>query len=419
MSSSPNRLTVVNDKLFFVANNNDFGSELWVSDGTLNGTNLVKDINPGSESSNPLNLTVVNDKLFFIANNNDFGSELWISDGTQDGTNLVKDINPGNISSSPNNLTVVNDKLFFTANNGENGSELWITDGTENGTNLVKDINPGNISSSPNRLTVVNDKLFFTANNGENGSELWVSDGTLNGTNLVKDINPNSDNSSNLGNFFVFDDKLFFVNINDQNQIELWASDGTSQGTHLIEDIGNISNDPRFSSTLAAYEFTILNDTLFFLAENENGYQLWQVESENNLLIANDDKLTIFTDETINLTADLLSNDSGDDLEIIEVGKPSNGIVSLDSSGDIFFAASEDFIGDATFTYTVGDRNGVIDSAIVNLTVQQSDFTTLAEDKSILGIATNIFPEDTGISSNFAENSLMAIQENNFGFIHS
>ncbi|MEM9924373.1 MAG: Ig-like domain-containing protein [Cyanobacteria bacterium P01_D01_bin.50] len=49
---------------------------------------------------------------------------------------------------------------------------------------------------------------------------------------------------------------------------------------------------------------------------------------------------------------------------------PSNGSVSLDSKGDIFFTASKGFSGDASFTYTIADSNNAIDSAIVNLTIQ-------------------------------------------------
>ncbi len=45
-------------------------------------------------------------QLYFIADNGEHGFELWRSDGTSDGTRMVKDINPGksgafNIPSTP------------------------------------------------------------------------------------------------------------------------------------------------------------------------------------------------------------------------------------------------------------------------------------------------------------------------------
>ncbi|MEO1376317.1 MAG: ELWxxDGT repeat protein, partial [Cyanobacteria bacterium J06635_10] len=303
-----------------------------------------------------------------------FGRELWVSDGTENGTQVVKDISSGNNFSSIINLKVANDKLFFAANATGFGRELWVSDGTENGTQLVKDINPGSNGSEPTHLTAFNDKLFFVADNDQFGRELWVSDGTENGTQLVKDINPGS-NGSNFLEFTVFDEKLFFVNLNDQNQYQLWVSDGTSQGTHLIEDIASIEDESRLSlSPNGFYEFTILNNTLFFLAEARNGFQLWKVESENNPPIANDDRLSIFAGESINLTTDLLSNDididTVDTFNIIGVGTPSNGRVSLDSNGDVFFTANKGFSGDASFTYTIADSNNAIDSATVNLTIQ-------------------------------------------------
>ena len=73
------------------------------------------------------------------------------SDGTADGTVMVKDINPGG-SSVPLGFASVGNMLYFTANDGVNGRELWKTDGTSAGTVLVKDINSGLADSKPNGL---------------------------------------------------------------------------------------------------------------------------------------------------------------------------------------------------------------------------------------------------------------------------
>src|SRR5437867_3665227 len=81
------------------------GQELSKSDGTAEGTVLVKDIYPGPQvpgsiegSSFPQALINVNGTLFFTAVHPDTGRELWKSDGTPEGTVLVKDINPGTAS---------------------------------------------------------------------------------------------------------------------------------------------------------------------------------------------------------------------------------------------------------------------------------------------------------------------------------
>ena len=162
---------------------------------------LVKDINPGSEgyygsypsSSEPSNFIEFDDRLFFTANDGENGNELWVSDGTSSGTQLLVDINPGGSegyyggyyyadSSYASNFIEFNDQLFFTANDGENGNELWVSDGTSSGTQLLVDINPGGsegyygyygFSSSASNLTVIGDELFFSANDGETGRELF------------------------------------------------------------------------------------------------------------------------------------------------------------------------------------------------------------------------------------------------------
>lgn len=183
-------------------------TELWKSDGTAAGTQLVKDIAPGIAEGLPRYLTVVNNKLCFSAKSSGTNYELWVSDGSEAGTVLLKDIFPGLTGSNPQNFTRVDSVIYFTADDGVNGKELWKTDGTEAGTMLVKNIRAGSSSSSPGNLTAVNDLLYFTANNGMNGNELWQSDGTEAGTIMVQDLNPSG--SSLPSNLFFTGTDLFF-----------------------------------------------------------------------------------------------------------------------------------------------------------------------------------------------------------------
>ena len=167
---------------------------MWRSDGTEEGTFVVKDIYPGGYDSNPMFLTAGQDVLYFIANDGVHGEALWSSDGTKEGTLLVKDFIPGTGSALPRNLTAVNDILFFYLNDGVHGDELWSSDGTEEGTVLVKDIYPGEDDSyyyyNEYPFIAYKNQLFFIANDGIHGNELWSSDGTADGTVLVKDIYP-------------------------------------------------------------------------------------------------------------------------------------------------------------------------------------------------------------------------------------
>ena len=55
---------------------------------------MVRDINPGGESG-PEYLTALGKTLYFSADDGVHGRELWASDGTREGTYLVKDIDAG------------------------------------------------------------------------------------------------------------------------------------------------------------------------------------------------------------------------------------------------------------------------------------------------------------------------------------
>lgn len=278
-SSNPAWLTPVGGNLFFAASDGntaaDHGVELWKTDGTAAGTQMVVDINPGNQDGNPSHLTNVNGTLFFSATDGtsaaNHGVELWKSDGTAGGTSLVADINPGNQDSNPSELTDVNGVLFFAASDGNgatgHGTELWISDGTSGGTLLAKDINPGKNSSDPSGLLNVNGTVYFAADDGTHGSELWRSDGSDAGTYLVQDIYPGAQAS---GPTFLnnYNGNLLFAADDGTHGYELWHSDGTTAGTYLFKDI-----NPTGSSF--PLNFARLNP-LFFLADDGTGFKLWK-----------------------------------------------------------------------------------------------------------------------------------------------
>ena len=84
----------------------------------------VIDLNPLGDSS-PKSLTALAGTMFFAADDGSQGEELWKSDGTAQGTQLVLDIAAVG-GSSPSELIVVDGTLFFTADDGNLGRELWM-----------------------------------------------------------------------------------------------------------------------------------------------------------------------------------------------------------------------------------------------------------------------------------------------------
>ena len=194
-SSNPNNLTNNNGILYFTAKTSSNGREIWRSDGTVNGTFQIKDINSNSDSSiqdefhqSSEPLAVLSNEVYFEANDGIHGIELWKTDGTEQGTQLVKDIQEGSENSNPSEFELVNNILYFQASDDLHGNELWRTDGTESGTFLVSDILKGEISSNPLNIVNIGEDLFFTAETGDSGKQVWKLEnfGTLNISENIK-----------------------------------------------------------------------------------------------------------------------------------------------------------------------------------------------------------------------------------------
>ena len=269
-TSNPFEFVASGNKVFFLATDSALGDEIWVTDGTPAGTMLLKDILPGPDSSYPGDLTDFNGTLIFGADDGLNGREPWLSDGTPAGTRILKTINDKTSSSQPSFLFRVGDQVLFSADNGIIGSELWITDGTDEGTSLVKDINPGQEGSSPLQFADLNGTILFSATGAGIGRELFKTDLTGSGTVLVKDIRPGS-NGSTPSSITVMGSAVYFSATDDTIGDELWRSDGTEGGTQLVKDINEGAGDS-FPDNLTA-----LGSTLFFSAQTEAaGYELWK-----------------------------------------------------------------------------------------------------------------------------------------------
>jgi len=264
--STPLGLTDVDGTLFFSAFDGS-ERELWKSDGSAGGTVQVADIRPGPLSGGPSGFADVGGTAFFAATSGEDDRELWMSDGTADGTVEVADINPGVEASNPRELTDVGGTAFFTASDGQGGRELWRSDGTEAGTVQVKDLNTGAGGSDPLDLTDVDGTLFFTASDGQGGRELWKSDGTEAGTVQVKDLNPGAPGSAP-GDLTDLEGALFFAATSGGDR-ELWTSDGTDRGTTQVANINpDASSEPQ--------ELTNVGGTLFLTAvDTSTGRELW------------------------------------------------------------------------------------------------------------------------------------------------
>lgn len=213
---------------YFTAEDADHGEELWVTDGTPEGTRMVKDINPGVATSNIQWLTRFNDKVVFSATSGeDYGQEAWISDGTEEGTYMIADIHEVEGSDPVGFCQLDETRFVFFAKNldseamNEAGEKwLYISDGTEEGTyeifNTVPTVNPDNGIGEGGGVTKVGapykGNIMFRSRTPETGNELGRTN-CEKGDYSIYDIDtyaPSSDSHSFPDDGVEFDGKYMF-----------------------------------------------------------------------------------------------------------------------------------------------------------------------------------------------------------------
>jgi len=103
--------------------------ELWRSDGTVPGTfKLASFDGPYAETLQtcyPAAMTYAGGHLYFVGRDPVHGAEPWISDGTVVGTRLLDDVNPGIANSEPTSFLKIGPTLYFGATTPATGHELW------------------------------------------------------------------------------------------------------------------------------------------------------------------------------------------------------------------------------------------------------------------------------------------------------
>ena len=264
---------------------------------------LLNDIVPGTDGSSPNNMFVYQGEIYFGADVDSVGRELWKTDGTSAGTQLVADLRPGSANSSPNFFFVLKDTLYFSANTGS-GNVLFKTDGTEAGTqqistdfvfratnvgdsliyfvyttlgNTLYTFDGTNIDPAPNNgagteaiiganYIQYGDKFLlymdYSPDEPTIGRELYEYDLATGLYTLVKDIDTGTGDAS-ISEFTQLGGLVYFEADND-----LWVTDGTETGTNPVVTVV----DEGISSVRSLYAW---QDMLFFEADSGSGDQLF------------------------------------------------------------------------------------------------------------------------------------------------
>ena len=275
-TTSITKYTAYGNSLYFV-NNQDLGSYnntrsgLWRTDGMQGGTELIKNIKGKIVSG----LITYNGRLFFIMRDNPRNLQLWTSDGTAAGTQVVREFNESNIDWWVySDIEQVNGKMYFLAADTTDGRGLYASDGTAAGTNLIMGSNfyrPMLMGEGGGViLTAMNNRLYFSATTNSAAirppyctSGLWSSDGTAVGT------YPLTPDSLNVVDLVTANDRIYFSSLKG-----FGVSDGTVSGTRILDTALNRTSFAQPPSIHAGRSFhfgqdyLLFNNELFFRSYN-------------------------------------------------------------------------------------------------------------------------------------------------------
>lgn len=199
----------------------------------LGSPQLLKDINLADDGVNLFgqsedNFAVTGDYFYFASDMGGHGYELWRSDGTVEGSELVKDIYPGEQSSWPFGFFVFDNELYFNAYTGDD-SVLYKTNGTSEGTVPVKTLYPGAYGYAE-KYFEFKGELYFLAINDDSRNELWKTDGTTEGTEIVYGT-PENDSYQDLNILDAGTDHFYLTLEESDGELEtvqILVGDGTS-----------------------------------------------------------------------------------------------------------------------------------------------------------------------------------------------
>lgn len=232
--SLPQYLSSCNGKMIFSAyGDTATGQELWISDGTIDGTHILKDILPGKLGSTPINITAVGNKAFFLASEKIYNPQLWVTDGTERGTIRLSNIDTDKYGGAAGPLATIDDHVLFWANHAGNTLDLWVSDGKAQGTVPILTFNGPNIPQT-NGFVAYHNKIYFIAAFQSVKGQLWATDGTASGTELVDSF---TIPSPSYGRMNACNDRLYFAATDTLHGLEPWVSDGTKAGTHIFTDL--------------------------------------------------------------------------------------------------------------------------------------------------------------------------------------
>ncbi|MCH9649678.1 MAG: hypothetical protein K0U98_15675 [Deltaproteobacteria bacterium] len=234
-------MTRVGENAVFSGWSPEAGQELWVTDGTTSGTQLLKDLCPGPCGSSPQLPLQLDSEVVFLAEGAQGNTELWRTDVTEAGTEKI--------ATFPSTFLIDRRELPSVASSGTHyllegrddahGTEPWVADGSPEGPKILLDIDARYRSSTPIDLRAIAGGLAFSASwaaepDGTEVEELWFAPSSSRDVIRFTDFN----DFRSVKEMSEAAGRLYFLRNTSGSATELWSSDGTENGTlpiHTLE----------------------------------------------------------------------------------------------------------------------------------------------------------------------------------------
>lgn len=354
-------ITELNGNIYFVAQDTFGNEELWTSNGTQQGTALVKDINPDGGAQIGNIMTVAGKLLFIASDNNNFDFDLFASDGTAQGTEKIADLNQGwNDGLSAQRAARFGNTVLFCTQ-----TDLMSTDGTTGGTKSLLTLN----SYSPSQgYCELNGFAYFILTNNFGKPQLWKTNGTANGTAMALDLGDTTNNIISVEKLLAFNGKLYLVASISGQGSDLFSFDGTGALTH-IELVQGGNSYPQ--------AVNVVNNQLVFYASNMTGTNLYKMSATDLTpqIISSASAVNVTSGLSFCNNAVYFLSDNAQQIHWVDLSNFSHHVLNLTNyslqnsffttsdflvgtGGKIFFAAYDTSTGKQVFVESNGTPEG-------------------------------------------------------------
>ncbi len=159
-------------------------NQFWKVSVASDGSTAMEQLTSVSDSEGDLFISnlISTDSGVFFSRDVSAGEQLWFSDGTKPGTELISTF-AFDARALINPAIAFNGGLLFVVDGSTAGQQLWFSDGSSRGTEQLAGVDPLLLTNA-HAMVELESKIFFVAND----NELWISDATPGGTKFVRQL---------------------------------------------------------------------------------------------------------------------------------------------------------------------------------------------------------------------------------------